>query len=250
MGLKDIIQAFEEGAKSALSVGVACVIIGVIVGTVSLTGLGLNFGYGILQFAGEHLFWAALFVMLISIILGMGVPGVAAYVIVATVTAPVLIKLEVPAIAAHMFVLIYACLSNITPPVALSSYIAAGIAGSNQNQTSFVALKLGLTGFIMPFMFIYHPDILLSAENMTKSLLAVMTATVGIVSLAGAIQGWLLKKTTWVQRLVLFLTAFFLIEPSFLLDIVGVLLFMTILVLQTYQKNNIYFEGDKVDHIQ
>ncbi|MDQ0339676.1 TRAP transporter 4TM/12TM fusion protein [Caldalkalibacillus uzonensis] len=249
MGLKEIIQAFEEGAKSAVSVGVACVIIGVIVGTVSLTGLGLSFGYGILKFAGDQLFLAALFVMILSIILGMGVPGVAAYVIVAAVAAPVLIELEVPAIAAHMFVLIYACLSNITPPVALSSYIAAGIANADQTQTSLVALRLGLTGFIMPFMFIYHPEILLRSEHITESMIPIITATIGVLSLAGASQGWLLKQTTHAQRLVLLLAAFCLIEPSFLFDIAGVVLFVVVLALQIYQKNNFQLKDEQFDQV-
>ena len=152
MGPAKILEALEEGAKGSVGVGIACVIIGVIIGTVSLTGLGLTFGYQVLQFAGEgQIYIAGLFVMVMSIILGMGVPGIAAYVIVATVAAPVLIKAGTTPMAAHMFVLIYASLSNITPPVAMSSYVAQGIANADQTKTSLIAVRLGLTGFILPF---------------------------------------------------------------------------------------------------
>ncbi|MFQ9489947.1 MAG: TRAP transporter large permease subunit [Bilophila wadsworthia] len=146
-----VVQALDEGARGAVGVGAACVIIGIIIGTVSLTGLGLTFGYEVLKYVGEgQLYLGGLFVMIMSTILGMGVPGVAAYVIVAAVAVPVLTGVGVMPMAAHMFCLFYACLSNITPPVAMSSYVAAGIAHSDQTRTSLIAVKLGLTGFICP----------------------------------------------------------------------------------------------------
>ena len=149
-----IVAATVEGSRSAISVGMSCAIIGVIIGTVSLSGLGLSFGYVILRIVGEgQLYLGGLMVMIMSTILGMGVPGVAAYVIVSAVSVPVLIQAGAIPMTAHMFCLIYACLSNITPPVAMSSYVASGIAGSNQTKTSLIAVKLGLTGFILPFFF-------------------------------------------------------------------------------------------------
>lgn len=239
MSLRDILQALEEGAKGAVGVGIACAVIGVIIGTVSLTGLGLSLGYNILQYVNDNLFLAAFFVMLISIVLGMGVPGVAAYVIVATVSAPVLIELDVTPLAAHMFVLIYACLSNITPPVALSSYVAAGIAGANENQVSYIAVKLGLTGFIMPFFFIYHPVLLFDGEHIGPAVLAALTATVGVISLASAIQGWLLEKSNWFTRILLVITAYCMIEPSVGLDMVGMALFVGVIIWQRLQRNKL-----------
>lgn len=149
-----------------MGVGAACVIIGIIIGTVSLTGLGLTFGYEVLKYVGEgQLYLGGLFVMIMSTILGMGVPGVAAYVIVAAVAVPVLTGVGVMPMAAHMFCLFYACLSNITPPVAMSSYVAAGIAHSDQTRTSLIAVKLGLTGFILPFFFLNNPLLLYSSAN-------------------------------------------------------------------------------------
>ena len=246
MGWKKIVQAFEEGAQGAVSVGVACVIIGVIVGTVSLTGLGLNFGYGILQLAGDNLLIAALFVLVLSIILGMGVPGVAAYVIVAAVAAPVLIELGVPALAAHMFVLIYACLSNITPPVALSSFVAAGIARANQTETSLVAVQLGLTGFLMPLVFIFQPEVLLGSVPLVDSLLPVLSATLGVVALSAALEGWLLKSMSWFSRGALFVAAYCFFEPSLLLDGVGIVLLLGLWLWQRMQKYHEKNQGGNV----
>ena len=150
-GLERNITGTRRRAKGAVGVAAACAVIGVIIGTVSLTGLGLNFGYVMMNYASDSLLIGGLLVMIMSIILGMGVPGVAAYVIVATVGAPVLVNAGVPPLAAHMFVLFYVCLSNITPPVALASFVAAGIAGTSQTKVSLTAVKLGLAGFILPF---------------------------------------------------------------------------------------------------
>ncbi|MBQ2003575.1 MAG: TRAP transporter permease, partial [Peptococcaceae bacterium] len=197
MDLKTIIQATAEGASGAVSVGVCCVMIGVIIGTVSLTGLGLSMGYLILQVVGDgQIYLAGFLVMIMSIILGMGVPGVAAYVIVAAVAIPVLVEVGVNEMAAHMFCLIYACLSNITPPVAMSSYVAAGIADSNQTKTSLIAVKLGLVGFILPFFFLDNPVLLLGATGVgwIISLKAVITACVGTIALAAGLNGYLLNK--------------------------------------------------------
>lgn len=237
MGLARIVEALEEGARGAVGVGVACVIIGIVIGTVSLTGLGLTFGYQVLQFAGEgQLYLAGFLVMIMSIILGMGVPGIAAYVIVATVAAPVLIKAGATPMAAHMFVLIYASLSNITPPVAMSSYVAAGIADSDQNKTSYIAVRLGLTGFILPFFFLNNPLLLMQDGSTTRILMAALSATFGVTCLASALQGWLLTRTSWIERILLLLVALLTIEPSIGLDLVGIVIFIGVLIWQRVTK--------------
>lgn len=241
MGIKEILQALEEGARGAVGVGVACAVIGIIIGTVSLTGLGLTFGYNIMNYTNESLLLAAVLVMVMSIILGMGVPGVAAYVIVATVAAPVLVDLGVTPLAAHMFVLIYACLSNITPPVALASYVAAGIADTNQHQVSMTAIKLGLTGFILPFFFIFEPSLLLGSEAYTKSIIPVLTAAVGAIALAGGLQGWLLGKATIVQRVLLLMVGLFMITPGYLTDGVGIGILLILFMWQSRIKKKMEF---------
>ena len=241
MDLKTIIQATAEGASGAVSVGVCCVMIGVIIGTVSLTGLGLSMGYLILQVVGEgQIYLAGFLVMIMSIILGMGVPGVAAYVIVAAVAIPVLVEVGVNEMAAHMFCLIYACLSNITPPVAMSSYVAAGIADSNQTKTSLIAVKLGLVGFILPFFFLDNPVLLLGATNVgwMISLKAVITACVGTIALAAGLNGYLLNKCNMAERTLLVVSAITMIHPGAFTDIIGIVLFGAILALQWMKHKN------------
>ena len=193
-----ILQAVVEGSRSAVGVGVSCVIIGVIIGSVNMTSLGVNFGNLILKVVGEgQLFLGGLMVMVMSIILGMGVPGVAAYVIVYAVAVPVLRGVGATEMAANMFCLIYACLSNITPPVAMSSYVASGIADSDMTKTSLIAIKLGIAGFIVPFFFLDNPVLLYgSTEGVALGTTAYSfaTALIGVLALAGGLAGLPLQK--------------------------------------------------------
>ncbi|WP_339231033.1 TRAP transporter permease [Oceanobacillus sp. FSL K6-2867] len=232
MGIKKILAALEEGAKGAIGVGMACAVIGIIIGTVSLTGLGLSFGYSIMEYTNESILIAAFLVMIMSIILGMGVPGVAAYVIVSTVAAPVLIELGAEPLAAHMFVLIYACLSNVTPPVALASFVAAGIADTNQNKVSLTAMKLALAGFILPFFFIFEPDLLINMETPMESIIPTITASIGVIAFASGLQGWLITFASPLERLLLIIAGIFMIEPSLMLDLVGVGIIIICIVWQ------------------
>ncbi len=223
MGLARILQALEEGARGAVGVGVSCVIIGIIIGSVSLTGLGLTFGFQVLKYVGEgQLYLGGLFVMIMSTILGMGVPGVAAYVIVAAVAVPVLTGVGVAPMAAHMFCLFYACLSNITPPVAMSSYVAAGIAQSNETKTSLIAMRLGLSGFILPFFFLNNPLLLYTSENPAlASLWAFFTASVGVSALAVGLERWLFTRCSPLQLFLLLGGAFLTIDPGLYTDLLG-----------------------------
>lgn len=232
MKAKEILQALDEGARGAVGVAVACAVIGVIIGTVSLTGIGLTFGNTVMNYTNGSIFLASILVMLMSVVLGMGVPGVAAYVVVATIGAPVLIELGVMPLAAHMFVLIYASLSNITPPVALASYIGAGIANTDQHKASLTAVKLGLTGFILPFFFIYEPALLLGETSITESIVPVLTAIVGTVSIAAGLQGWLMKEAPPVQRILLFIVGVLMIAPNILTDFIGILFLLIVIFWQ------------------
>lgn len=226
MGPRVILKALEEGARGAVGVGAACVIIGIIIGTVSLTGLGLTFGYEVLRYVGEgQLYLGGFFDMIMSTILGMGVPGVAAYVIVAAVAVPVLAGVGVSSLAAHMFCLFYACLSNITPPVAMSSYVAAGIARSDQTKTSLIAVRLGLTGFILPFFFLNNPLLLYSpANNGLETLWAFISASVGVCALAAGLEGWLFGRCNMIMRIMLIVGAGLTVDPGLSTDAVGFVL--------------------------
>ncbi|MCR5537085.1 MAG: TRAP transporter fused permease subunit [Succinivibrio sp.] len=235
MSFAQIMCAVVEGARGAISVGICCVIIGVIIGTVTLTSLGLNMGYVILSVVEDgNLMLTGFFTMLMSVILGMGVPGVAAYVIVQAVAVPVLIKVGVVPICAHLFCLIYACLSNITPPVAMSCYVAAGIADSNQLKTGLIAVKLGLIGFIMPFFFLYNPVLLLGVQEIGvwHSLMTAGSAALGTLALASALQGYLLKRLSWPERLLLLCVCPCLLQPGLTSDVCGLVLFVGILLWQ------------------
>ncbi len=231
-----IVAACVEGARGAVSVGVCCVIIGVIIGTVTLTSLGLNMGYLILSVVeNTNIYVTGFLVMIMSTILGMGVPGVAAYVIVQAVAVPVLIKVGVLGISAHMFCLIYACLSNITPPVAMSSYVAAGIAGSNQTKTGLLSVRLGLVGFLIPFFFLDNPVLLIGADpaaTLAGSLWAFFTASIGTVALVGGLEGWFLRKSGWLERAVLIAVAPLMLYPGSLTDGIGFAALAAVLVFQ------------------
>jgi len=235
-----IVAATVEGARSAVSVGVCCVIIGVIIGTVTLTSLGLNMGYLILSIVDNtNIYLTGFLVMIMSAILGMGVPGVAAYVIVQAVAVPVLIKVGVLDISAHLFCLIYACLSNITPPVAMSSYVASGIAGSDQTKTGLLSVRLGLVGFLIPFFFLDSPILLVGVDptaTLAATLWAVFTASVGTVALVSGLEGWLLGRASWPERAVLMAVAPLMLYPGYLTDGIGFALLAAVVAFQYFTR--------------
>ncbi len=239
MNLETILKAMNEGARGALGVCAACVIIGIIIGTVSLSALGITFAQEILNYVGEdQLYLGAFLVMIISIILGMGVPGVAAYVIVAAVAVPVFIKIGATPIAAHLFCLFYACLSNITPPVAISSFVAAGIARADETKTSLIAMRLGLSGFILPFFFLDNPLLLYNVNHgIFDTIWAFCSACLGIIALAACLEGWLFKACNVLVRLLLFVVAFMAIHPNLYTDCIGLSLFVVASLLNRNAKN-------------
>ena len=242
MGWDKIVAATVEGARGAIGVGISCIIIGVIIGSVNMTSLGLNFGNLILKVVGEgHLFLGGLMVMIMSTILGMGVPGVAAYVIVYAVAVPVLRGVGATEMAANMFCLIYACLSNITPPVAMSSYVAAGIADSNMTKTSFIAMKLGIAGFILPFFFLNNPVLLYGSTEgvaLSETIRAFMTSSVGVLAIAHGLSGLPLEKYSrgatalrLLLRAALILGGFLFVNPTLVTDIAGLIIIAAAIVV-------------------
>jgi len=244
MELKKIIAACEEGARGAVSVGVCCVIIGIIVGTVSLTGLGLKFGFLMLRVVGPgELLKAGVMVAIMSTILGMGVPGIAAYVIVTAVAVPVMLEVGCSPIPAHLFCLIYASLSNITPPVAISAYVASGIADSNQNKTGWLAVRVGLAGFLLPFYFLLNPVLLIGCAPEGTAFLtiirSILGAVIGIFILASGTEGWLMARSNWIERALCIGASFLLIDPGLISDGAGLLILVAVIVMQTAGKRRI-----------
>jgi len=231
MGLFKILRALEEGAKGTLSVAVACACAGIVIGVINLTGLGLKFTSFVLFLAGESLAPALLFTMVAGIILGMGLPTTAAYIVMAALLVPALVKLGIPMIAAHMFAFYYAIISCITPPVALAVYAGAGLAGANMWRTGWAAVRIGAPGFIIPFMFAYAPSLLFIGSP-TTVLLSMVTASVGVVMLAGGMIGWFFRETNLMERIMLLSGAILLIKPGLYTDLIGLALLAGIILSQ------------------
>ncbi|KML39314.1 TRAP transporter permease [Cytobacillus firmus] len=220
------IEAFIEGGRGTIQVGIACAAIGIIICVVTMTGIGSTLAYNIVELTGGQLWLILIVVMLTCIVLSMGLPSTALYIVVAVTAAPALVEAGVNPIAAHFFVFWFGALSNITPPVALASYTAAGLAGANAMQTSWEALRISLPGFIIPFMIAYNPIILLqAAEGETISILSValvvITSTLGIYALASSLGNYLNAKLTIVERVLMFAGALMLIKPGMITDIAG-----------------------------
>ncbi len=221
MDLKKILRALEGGARNMLAVAAACACAGIVVGIINLTGLGLKFTGLMLDVAGGSLAPALVLTMVTGIILGMGLPTTAAYIVQAALLIPGLIKLGVPLIAAHLFVFYFAIISAITPPVAMAVYAAAGISGSNVWQTGIQAVRIGATGFIVPFMFVYGPSLLLIG-SWWEVVSTILSASLGVILLSAGLTGWFMGETKRWQQLVLVVAAILLIKPGLTTDLVGV----------------------------
>ena len=222
MGPRSIAKAFELAGIMSIQIIAVCAAAGIIVGVISLTGVGARFSNLLLDLAGVSQLLALFFAMCIAILLGMGMPTTAAYAVAAAVVAPGLVNLGIPLLTAHFFVFYYAVLSAITPPVALASYAAAGISGANPMATSVTSFKFGLAAFIVPFMFFYNGALLMDGTwfEVTR---AGVTATVGVFLLSAAVQGWFLGgRVAWFLRLGLLAAALLMIEGGLVTDLVGI----------------------------
>ncbi len=162
---KSFLKAMESGARQSVGVGIACAVVGNIIGITNLTGLGLVLGDNIVSLAGGSILITTFLTMIVCVILGMGLPTTACYIVTATIAAPALVKLGVNPLAAHMFAYYFACLSNLTPPVAIASYGAAGLSGQSPSAVGWTGFRISLAGFLIPFTFIYNPDLLLVGAN-------------------------------------------------------------------------------------
>ena len=224
MNLNQIIDAFLDSAKGVSTITMACASAGFIMGTMTLTGLGVKFSSVIIGMSNGNTLLALILTMVAALVLGMGLPTVASYLMLSILIAPALTDLGISILAAHMFVFYFGLLSSITPPVAVASFAAAGIAKAPMGQTGLEAVKLGITAFIVPYMFVYGPEILLQG-TIVNILLALATSVVGIYLLACSMQGWLLKSPLNVlQRVLAFAASIMLIIPGWATDIIGLVL--------------------------
>ncbi|MFP4273749.1 MAG: TRAP transporter permease, partial [Paracoccaceae bacterium] len=232
MGLRSILKAFELAGVMSIQIIAVCACAGIIVGVISLTGVGARFSNVLLDLAGVSQLLALFFAMCIAILLGMGMPTTAAYAVAASVVAPGLVDLGIPQLTAHFFVFYFAVVSAITPPVALASYAAAGISGANPMETSVTSFKVGIAAFIVPFMFFYNSALLMDGSWLEIGR-AALTATVGVFLLAAGVQGWFIAmRAAWFIRIALFVAALLLIAGGLATDIAGVVVAGAALLVQ------------------
>jgi len=234
---KKFIHALEWGARSAIGVAIACACAGIVLGIVSMTGLGIKMTTVILGMSKGNVFYALFLAMLGSIILGMGLPTAVAYIIAAIVTCPALIQLGIVPIAAHMFVFYFAILGTITPPVCLSVYVASGIAQSNWLKTASNAIAMALPGFIIPYIFVINNSMLLIG-SIYEIIEVVFTATVGVFVLAAATMGYFYNNLNIIDRMIMVISAICLIIPSYKFEIVGLTLLLLMIIFKNIQIKN------------
>jgi TRAP transporter 4TM/12TM fusion protein len=229
IGPRRAMDGLAQAARDCLQLVAVCACAGIIVGVIALTGIGGRFAQVMLALAGEHQLYAMIFAMLIALVLGMGMPTTAAYAIAAAVVAPGLQRIGVPPLVAHMFIFYYAVVSSITPPVALAAFAAAAIAKADPWKTAFVSVKMGLATFIVPFMFFYSP-LLLGQGQLIPVLQALVSASLGVVLLACATEGWLGARLNWSLRAVALIAALCLITPGTITDLIGLALGLAVWV--------------------
>ncbi|MCX5822295.1 MAG: TRAP transporter permease [Deltaproteobacteria bacterium] len=232
---KSVIEALEDGARNTLLVAMACTCAGIVIGCVTLTGLGISFTQFVVGLAREMLPLALLLTAIAGIVLGMGMPTTPAYIVMVSLLVPALIKLGAIAPAAHMFAFYFAILSAITPPVALAVFAAASLAKTDLWKAGWEAVRIGAAGFIVPFMFVYEPSMLMIGDwqDVASSFI---TATIGTILLAASLQGYLIRSATMWQRAVLFVAALCLIKPGWISDLVGVALLAAVFAVQYLAK--------------
>jgi len=219
--MRGIVDALEQGARAALPVVAACASAGIIVGVVVLTGLGSKVAGGIITLADNILILTLFYTMIACIILGMGLPTTANYIVTATIAAPALIAMDVPVMAVHLFVFYFGIVADITPPVCLAAYAGAGLAKANPFKTGINATRLAIAAFIIPFMFVYNPALVLTDYTPLSLTTALISAVVGMVGISSAVMGFLIRRTRLWERIVLFLAGLCLIDPHLILDIIG-----------------------------
>ena len=226
-------EAFQAGAKSAVSVGVACAMAGLIAGCITLTGLASVLINGIVAIAGDATILGLLLTMVCCIVLGMGVPTTANYCIMASTCAPILIQLGIPVVAAHFFVFYFGIVADITPPVALAAYAGSAIAKSKPMKTAVNATKLAIAAFIVPYIFAFNPIMLFEGDaSVFEMALVCVTALLGLFCIAAALNGYLFKKINPVLRIALVVGGLCAMIPGIASDVVGIAVAVAVVAFQ------------------
>ncbi|MEI4768498.1 TRAP transporter permease [Psychrobacillus sp. FJAT-51614] len=248
MGFRDIIDALVDGARTALAVAAATAAAGIIVGVVVKTGLGLSLANGLISASGGNIFLTLIFTMLASIVLGMGSPTTANYVITSTIAAPAIITLlmlDMPAgatvplvvaLSAHLFVFYFGIIADITPPVALAAFAASGVSGGDPVKTGVVAAKLAVAAFIIPYMVIFSPALLMIDTTFLEIIWVVFTAITGMIAIGAGMIGFWYRKVTWIERIFAIGAGLLLIYPESFSDITGLVIFGILLAIQLFTR--------------
>lgn len=232
IGFRGIIEALVDGARTALGVAAATAAAGIIVGVVTKTGLGLKLANGLLDLAGGALLPTLAFTMLASLVLGMGSPTTANYVITSTIAAPAIILLGIPDLSAHLFVFYFGIIADITPPVALAAFAAAGVSGGEPIKTGVNSAKLAIAAFIIPYMFVMSPELLMIDTTIPYMIWIVFTALTGMMAIGAGIIGYWYRSLYMIERLAGVIAGLLLINPERITDIIGLAIFAVLLVLQ------------------
>lgn len=219
--LLKIVHAVAGGAKDTSTMAIACAASGIIVGILSLSGLGSKIATVIVTVSGGSIFVALVLTMIASIILGMGLPTTAAYLVLASVIVPALTNMGLPVLTAHMFVFFFGCISTITPPVALASYVSAGIAGASLNKVGWLAVRYGLVSFVLPYMFVYGPSLLMQ-DSIGAIIQTVIASCIGIFGIALGLAGYFRTKINTILRLLLIAGGLLLVMEGLITDIIGI----------------------------
>ena len=236
MSFQDFLDGLVDGAKQTVSVAIACACVGIIIGVSSKTGFGLNMANTIISMGHTSVLFTLVFTMITCMILGMGLPSIPAYIITASIAAPALSKLNIAPAAAHMFSFYYAMFANLTPPVALAAFAAAGLSGGDPIKTGFASVKLAIAGFIVPFMFVYSPQLMLINTSLGEGVWTALTAALGVFLIGASFEGYLYTKIAVWLRLVALVGALLLIKPGLQSDLVGLVVLIVLVVLQRRKK--------------
>lgn len=251
MSFRDIFDGMASGAQQALSVMIACAVVGVIIGVVSLTGFGAVLTSAIASVGAGSLFLTLFFTMIASMVLGMGLPSIPAYIITATMAAPALAEFGVPVLLAHMFVFYFGIFANVTPPVALAAFAGAGVSGGDPMRTGFQALKLSIAGFLIPFIFIYEPALLMvDIEGLAANareyplasvfdiIIVVITTVIGLTALSAGLEGFFKTHLGVISRIILIAAAILSVAPETFTDITGIIIIVLVLALNYFKWKN------------
>lgn len=232
MSIKDLFDALENGAKTAVGLSIVAATAGIIVGTVTLTGLGLKMANGLVTLAGGSLIFTMILTMFASLLLGMGIPTTANYIITSTIAAPALLKLGVPIIVAHFFVFYFGLIADLTPPVCVAAFAAAGIAKGEPIKTGINATKLAIAAWIVPYIFIFSPKLLLVDTTFIEAIVVFSTSLFGMIAISASIQGFVFTKINILERIILLISGLSLIHPNSITDSIGVSLILLVIFFQ------------------